>query len=91
MQLVKLFGYLSYISKSGTEKEKKAIIIYWLNIPTQPAIAAISALGPGFDYLSIYWVIYINVPSLISDFSQESGRADRNGIKACSIIIISQI
>jgi superfamily II DNA helicase RecQ len=26
----------------------------------------------------------------MSDFSQESGRAGRNGVKACSIVIISQ-
>jgi superfamily II DNA helicase RecQ len=89
-QLVDLLGCPSYTSTSGTEEEKKLIITQWLSTPTQPALAATSALGPGFDHPFIRWVIHINAPGLMSDFSQESGRAGRDGAKACSIVMISQ-
>ena len=89
-QLANLLGCPSYTSKSGTEEEKKSIITQWLSTPAQPAIAATSALGPGFDQPSIRWVIHVNAPSLMSDFSQESGRAGRDGAKACSIVMLSQ-
>jgi superfamily II DNA helicase RecQ len=52
-QLVDLLGCPSYTSKSGTKEEKTAIITQWLSTPAQPAIAATSALGPGFDHPSI--------------------------------------
>jgi superfamily II DNA helicase RecQ len=53
VQLADLLGCPSYTSKSGTEEEKKLIIIQWLSTPTQPAIVATSALGLGFDHPSI--------------------------------------
>lgn len=54
MQLVELLRCLSYTSKSGTKEEKKAIITHWLNTLAQLAIAATSALGPGFDHPCIH-------------------------------------
>jgi superfamily II DNA helicase RecQ len=39
-----------YTSTSSTATAKAAIITSWLADPSQPAIAATSALGLGFDY-----------------------------------------
>ena len=81
----------SYTADSGTEEEKGAIIEHWLNAANSPAIVATSALGPGFDYPHVRWVIYIGALSLMTDFSQESGRAGRDGKPAESIILLSAV
>ncbi|KAI5458862.1 P-loop containing nucleoside triphosphate hydrolase protein [Mariannaea sp. PMI_226] len=90
--VTKLSGQLgcpSYHGDSGTEEEKAAIIQQWLLATDQPAIVATSALGPGFDYPHVRWVIHVGAPDLMTDFSQESGRAGRDGEVAESIILLS--
>ncbi|RKK44596.1 hypothetical protein BFJ69_g18316, partial [Fusarium oxysporum] len=79
----------SYTAESGTEEEKMAIIERWLTAADSPIIVATSALGPGFDYPHIRLVIHVDAPSLLTDFSQESGRAGRDGEVAESIILLS--
>ena len=79
----------SYTSKSGTEEEKAAIISGWLGNRDQPVIVATSALGIGFDYPYIRWVIHVDAPDTATAFAQESGRAGRDGGKASSIVILS--
>lgn len=51
-------------------------------------IAATSALGVGFDYPFIRWVIHVDEPDRLTDFSQESGRAGRDGSKASSVVLL---
>ncbi|KAF4335798.1 tlh3 [Fusarium beomiforme] len=70
-----------YLFKS----ERDRVIIY---CPTKDLVAT-SALGPGFDYPHIRLVIHVDAPSLLTDFSQESGRAGRDGEVAESIILLS--
>ncbi|RAL65544.1 hypothetical protein DID88_001109 [Monilinia fructigena] len=77
-----------YTSESGTIREKGEIIQRWLSNPHQPVIAATSALGIGFDYPHIRWVIHLDAPERVTAFSQESGRAGRDGRKASSIILL---
>jgi orsellinic acid/F9775 biosynthesis protein OrsD/helicase-like protein/RAD3-like DEAD/DEAH box helicase len=79
----------SYTSKSGTEDEKAVIISGWLGNRDQPVIVATSALGIGFDYPYVRWVIHVDAPDKATSFSQESGRAGRDGKKASSIIMLS--
>ncbi|KAK3935784.1 hypothetical protein QBC46DRAFT_367343 [Diplogelasinospora grovesii] len=88
-KLADLLGCLSYTSESGTEEEKEAIIQQWLGATGPPAIIATSALGVGFDYPHVRWVIHVGAPGLMTDFSQESGRAGRDGRKAESIVLLS--
>jgi superfamily II DNA helicase RecQ len=77
--------------KSGLEEEKGAILSGWLNNPKQPVIATTSTLGAGFNYPYIQWVVYIDAPNKITDFSQESRRVGRDSRPASSIIIIQSI
>ena len=87
--LANALGCPSYTSKSGSDEEKAAILSGWLSNRDQPAIAATSALGIGFDYPHVRWVIHVDAPDEVSAFSQESGRAGRDGGKASSIVLLS--
>ncbi|OBT81161.1 hypothetical protein VE02_10169, partial [Pseudogymnoascus sp. 03VT05] len=78
----------TYTSRSGTEEEKAEILSGWLSRPEQPAIVATGALGIGFDYPFVRWVIHVDAPQKMSDFSQESGRAGRDGSRASSITLL---
>ena len=49
-QFADILKYPLYMSKSGTEEEKAAIISGWFGNRDQPVIVATSTLGIGFDY-----------------------------------------
>ncbi|KAH7385148.1 P-loop containing nucleoside triphosphate hydrolase protein [Cadophora sp. MPI-SDFR-AT-0126] len=87
-QLADILKCPLYTSRSGTEEEKAAIISGWLGNRDQPVIVATSALGIGFDYPFVRWVIHVDGPDKLTDFSQESGRAGRDGSKASSIVLL---
>jgi len=78
----------SYTFESGSEEERAVIISQWIGNSGQPAIVATSALGIGFDYAHVRWVIHIDAPGEASSFSQESGRAGRDGKQASSIVLL---
>lgn len=88
-ELADLLDCPSYTADSGSEEEKEAIIQSWREPTNSPAIVATSALGPGFDYAHVRWVIHVGPPGSMTDFSQESGRAGRDGKKAESIVLLS--
>ncbi|KAJ9130107.1 DEAD/DEAH box helicase [Pleurostoma richardsiae] len=88
-ELADMLDCPSYTADSGTESEKAAIIEQWLGAADSRAIVATSALGPGFDYPHVRWVIHVGPPDLMTNFSQESGRAGRDGKPAESIVLLS--
>ena len=49
---------------------------------------ATSALGIGFDYAFVQWVVHVDAPQKMSDFLQESGQAGQDGSRASSIILL---
>jgi superfamily II DNA helicase RecQ len=87
--LAESLGCPSYTSESGTEDVKAAILSSWIADKGQPVIVATSALGIGFDYSHVRWVIQVDAPRRASAFSQESGRAGRDGGKVSSIVLLS--
>ncbi|EAQ91762.1 hypothetical protein CHGG_03697 [Chaetomium globosum CBS 148.51] len=72
---------------SGEEKE--AAIDRWLGPAGSPVIVATSALGVGFDHPNVRWVVHAGAPRCMTDFSQESGRAGRDGGPAQSVVLLS--
>ncbi|KAJ9421294.1 hypothetical protein QL093DRAFT_2576904 [Fusarium oxysporum] len=88
-ELAEMLSCPSYTADSGTAEEKRAILERWLADIDSPVIVATSALGPGFDHPYIRCVIHIGAPVLLTDFSQESGRAGRDGKRAESIVLLS--
>ncbi|PWI65243.1 hypothetical protein PCL_07293 [Purpureocillium lilacinum] len=75
--------------KESPYEEKKAALDEWLGPESTSVIAATSALGLGFDYAHVRWVIHVGPPKLLSEFSQETGGADRDGEPAESIVLLS--
>lgn len=87
-KLADLLDCPSYTSESGTEEQKATILAQWIANPAQPSIIATSALGIGLDYPHIRWVVHVDAPMEATSFSQESGRAGRDGKKASSIVLL---
>jgi orsellinic acid/F9775 biosynthesis protein OrsD/helicase-like protein/RAD3-like DEAD/DEAH box helicase len=86
--LGEILGCPTYTSESGTAEEKATIIQSWLATADQPVIVATTALGPGFDYPYICWVIHVDAPRRLTDFSQASGRAGRAGQPVFSTVLL---
>lgn len=87
-RLAGLLGCFSCTADSA-EAERRAILEEWLDSAKQPIIAATSALGPGFDHPRVRLVVHVDAPDRLTDFSQESGRAGRDGATAASVILLS--
>lgn len=75
--------------ESMSEEDKEAAIRQWLGPTGSPVIVATSALGVGFDYPYVRWVVHAGAPRRMMDFSQESGRAGRDGERAESVVLLS--
>ena len=88
-ELGQLLSCPVYTSRAGTEQEKAALLAGWLANTSLPALVATSALGVGFDYPWVRWVVHVDAPTELTAFAQESGRAGRGGGRAASIILLS--
>lgn len=76
-----------YHSVSGSTEEKAAVLHRWRD-GEPPYIVATSAFGMGIDHPHVRWVIHIGVPWTLIDFTQEVGRAGRDGRGGRSIVLV---
>ncbi|KAI6777557.1 uncharacterized protein J7T54_004107, partial [Emericellopsis cladophorae] len=90
-ELAEALGCLMYVGdrEMMSSEDKDAAIERWLHPAGSPVIVATSALGVGFDYPHVRWVVHAGPPRRMTDFSQESGRAGRDRKPAESIILLS--
>lgn len=68
--------------------EKKQILDRWIRAPDTPYIVATTALAEGFDYPHVRFVMNIDAPESLVFFAQDSGRAGRDGKRACSMVLL---
>jgi superfamily II DNA or RNA helicase len=83
MSLAAALGCGHYTAGS---KEKAQQLQEFL-LGTQRTIVATTALGLGVDVPNVSLVVHCGLPYSLIDFSQESGRAGRNGALSQSIIV----
>lgn len=76
-----------YHSVSGSTEEKAAVLQRWRD-GKPPYIVATSAFGMGIDYPRVRWVIHVGVPWTLIDFTQEVGRAGRDGQGGRSVVLV---
>ena len=83
------FECYSYTSESGSPEEKAEIIERWLANNRSVPLVATQALAEGFDYPYVRIVIHFGQIDSLLRFSQESGRAGRDGLRATSVVLLS--
>jgi len=82
-------GCSYYHSGIGALSEKEACLQGWISGTSgSPFLACTTAAGPGVDYAHVRWVVHVGVPYGLMDYSQESGRAGRDGSEAGATIIL---
>lgn len=91
-ELAKELDCLMYTGDEETmsDGEKNLTIKKWRGSSGSPVIVATTALGVGFDYPEVRWVVHAGAPRSMTAFSQESGRAGRDNKPAESITLISE-
>ena len=82
-------GCSYYHREIGTTEEKEARLKEWIDGQSgSPFLACTTAAGAGVDYPHVRWVVHIEDPYGLIDFTQESGRAGRDGEPAGSSVFM---
>ncbi|KAK4551267.1 hypothetical protein LTR86_011264 [Recurvomyces mirabilis] len=82
-------GCSYYHRDIGTTEEKDARLKSWISGDSgSPFLACTTAAGAGVDYPHVRWVVHIEDPYGLIDFTQESGRGGRDGEPAGSSVYL---
>ena len=75
---------------AGMQDEQRAEIQDWFMASNQAIVVATIAFGMGIDKANIRSVYHYNLPKSLENYSQEIGRADRDGEPAiCHMLVYS--
>jgi superfamily II DNA helicase RecQ len=85
-RLVVVLGCSVYYRTVGDQKKKKGILRRLIG-QTEQVFTAMNALGVGIDALTIRVVIHVGVLKELKQYSQDSGRAGRDGQASEAIIM----
>lgn len=80
-------GCESFYSDSGSMEEKEQVTARWRD-GVHRVIVATSAFGAGVDYAHVRVVIHLDMPRDAINFSQEVGRAGRDGHSGHSLVLL---
>lgn len=84
-------GCSYYHRDIGTTDEKEARLKDWISGDSgSPFLTCTTAAGAGVDYPHVRWVVHIEDPYGLIDFTQESGRAGRDGETAGSSVYMKR-
>ncbi|MBD2039571.1 RecQ family ATP-dependent DNA helicase [Microcoleus sp. FACHB-672] len=83
-------GYATGAYHAGlSPNERRTLETDWLNDKVQFVVCT-SAFGMGINKPDVRWVIHFQVPTLLSEYVQEVGRAGRDGKPAQALTLVSE-
>lgn len=83
-------GYSAEAYHAGLpNKKRKQVLDNWLNNKTKIAVCT-TAFGMGIDKSDVRYVIHYTIPSSIEGYSQETGRASRDGLPSDTYLLYSK-
>ncbi|MDC0831801.1 ATP-dependent DNA helicase [Geitlerinema sp. CS-897] len=82
------FATAAYHAGLGAS-DRRQIEAQWLN-GTLQFVVSTSAFGMGVNKPNVRWVFHYQVPTLLSEYVQEVGRAGRDGNPAIAVSIVSE-
>jgi ATP-dependent DNA helicase RecQ len=84
-------GFTARAYHAGMESEERAAVQDWFMASPQAVVVATIAFGMGIDKSDIRAVYHFNLPKSLENYSQEIGRAGRDGAEAfCEILACSE-